>query len=154
MTYLVDGYNLARNPGFKRVSARETDEVIRFLNRLARAKKTKITVVFDGFSPTSNFRGPLSESFDAVRVLYSGHEMNADQQLRKMIANVSNKRQWIIVSSDRSVHNYARVHGLRAMRSEEFLKDAEQLLHRQAKESTPPTKDEMEYWLNVFGQDK
>jgi predicted RNA-binding protein with PIN domain len=155
MPYLVDGYNLARRSGqFKPQSSRETDAVVRFLNRFARLKRTKVTVVFDGFPPDWDRSHALSSTFDAIKIIYAGADSDADGRIRKLIASLRNRTGWIVVSSDHAVFGYARASGVRAMRSEEFLKSANQMLGQQGKEEIESTSGEVEYWLEIFGESK
>ena len=155
MPYLVDGYNLARSSGqFKRQSSRETDALVRYLNRFARLKRTKVTVVFDGFPHDWDRTHELSSTFDATRIIYAGASSDADGRIRKLIASLRNRTGWIVVSSDHAVYGYARASGVRAMRSEEFLRSADELLGQQGKETMESTSGEVEYWLKVFGESK
>ncbi len=150
MPYLVDGYNLARVAGFRRRSDREVDDVVNFLSRFARLKKTRITVVFDGFPPQARFNEPLTHDFGAVKIIFSGRKRNADTALREMMATVANKRAWSVVSTDHAVFGYARANGMKAIRSEAFLKEAETLMRAEVKEKADVSKDEVDYWLKVF----
>jgi predicted RNA-binding protein with PIN domain len=153
MPYLVDGYNLARRSGqFSPQSPREIDRVVRFLNRFARFKRTKITVVFDGF-PQDRSKA-LSTTFDAVKIIFAGADSDADARIRKMIGSLENRAGWIVVSSDHAVHGYARASGVRAMRSEDFLQSAGEALAQQAKGEEKTENGEVEYWLEVFGESK
>ncbi|MDD5541712.1 MAG: NYN domain-containing protein [Acidobacteriia bacterium] len=159
MPYLVDGYNLAGiSKEFSKNGPPAADQVIRFLNRFARAKRTHITVVFDGFPPESSSRQSLERTFDAVKIVFTGNESDADTRIRKMIPGFSNTRGWVVVSSDHAVYDYARVHGVRALRSDEFFKEAQRCMekHAQATRSSDAKVDsaEVDYWLRVFGEEK
>jgi predicted RNA-binding protein with PIN domain len=154
--YLIDGYNLARaSSQFQGGSSPESDVVVRFLNRVARLKKTKITVVFDGYPPNWNQSQSLSQSFDVVKILFTGPESNADTKIRRMIGSTQNRKGWTVVSSDHAVYGYARVSGVKALRSDEFLQQANQLIGSASKEVIDIPQDEVDYWLRVFeGKDK
>ncbi|MBZ5552549.1 MAG: NYN domain-containing protein [Acidobacteriia bacterium] len=155
MPYLVDGYNLSRRSGqFKQPSSRETDAVVRYLNRFARLKRTKVTVVFDGFPHDGDRSHALSSTFDAIKIIYAGADSDADGRIRKLVASLKNRAGWIVVSSDRAVYGYARASGVRAMRSEEFLQSANALLSQQGKDEVESTGGEVEYWLKIFGEPK
>jgi predicted RNA-binding protein with PIN domain len=151
MPYLVDGYNLARSSGqFKEGSSRETDAVVRYLNRFARLKGTKVTVVFDGFPQEWDRSHSLSSTFDTVKIIYAGAGSDADGRIRKLIASLRNRAGWIVVSSDHAVHGYARASGVRAVRSEEFLRSANEILCQQGKEEIKSSSGEVEYWMKIF----
>jgi predicted RNA-binding protein with PIN domain len=156
MPYLVDGYNLAGiSKRFSGRTSHAADEVVRFLNRFARLKKSRVTVVFDGFPPDWKPSQPLSRAFDAVRIIFTGSESDADTKIRGMIAAAADRRGWIVISTDHAVYNYARVHGLRALRSNEFINEVNALLEQHAKSSgevnEKVSSNEVEYWLEVFG---
>ncbi|MFI5175553.1 MAG: NYN domain-containing protein [Terriglobia bacterium] len=153
MPILVDGYNLARRSGqFAPQSPREIDHVVRFLNRFARLKRTKITVVFDGFPRDRSHS--LSSTFDAVKIIFAGAGSDADARIRKMIGSLENRSGWIVVSSDHAVHGYARASGVRAMRSEDFLQSANKALAQDGQGEDKTESGEVEYWLEVFGESK
>jgi predicted RNA-binding protein with PIN domain len=153
MPYLVDGYNLSRAARLsERSSNDESHEVVRLLNRFARLKKTKVTVVFDGYPSDWNRTRSLSRSFDCVKIIFAGSESNADMKIRGMIAGAHNRRAWVVVSSDHAVHGYARASGMRSLRADEFLEAAHVLLLSKVKEEVKIDKKEMDYWLDVFGE--
>lgn len=155
MPYLIDGYNLARvSRQNVRQASQEIDGLVRFLNRFARLKKTKVTVVFDGFPPDWNRSHRLSSAFDAVRILFAGDETDADTKIRNMIGSLQNRSGWTVVSSDRAVHGYARASGVRAIRSDEFLRTAEKAFSQRVKEDPEVRSEEVDYWLEIFGEKK
>lgn len=155
MPFLIDGYNLARTSRqFQTRPEREIDDVVRFVNRFARLKKTKATVVFDGFPPDGNRVSGLSRSLGAVKIIFAGGESDADTRIRKMISETRNRKAWTVVSSDRAIHGYARATGLRALRSEEFVREADALMLQAQKENTAASAEDIEYWLKVFNEEK
>ncbi|MBZ5536070.1 MAG: NYN domain-containing protein [Acidobacteriia bacterium] len=144
---------MARRSGqFKGESSREADAVVRYLNRFARLKRTKVTVVFDGFPHDWDRSRPLSSTFDTVKIIYAGAESDADARIRTLIASLKNRAGWIVVSSDHAVYGYARASGVRAIRSEEFLRSANEILAQQGKEEIKSTNGEVEYWMKAFGE--
>lgn len=155
MPYLVDGYNLAgASTQWNRTSSQTADALIRSLNRFARLKRTSVTVVFDGFPSDGDRARTLFRSFDAVKIIYAGDQSDADTRIRNIIATIQNRRGWIVVSSDHAVHGYARVSGLKALRSPQFLREAQMLMERQTKEESKMDEAELSYWKNVFGSAK
>lgn len=151
MPYLVDGYNLAKaTPQFESGSSSLSDKVVRFLNRFARLRRTKVTVVFDGYPPGCQRSQSLSSTFDAVRIIFTGSEGDADTKIRKMIATTQNQRGLTVISTDHAVHGYARSSGLKAIRSADFLREANSLLKERQEDEITVGPGEMDYWMKVF----
>ncbi len=88
MPWLIDGSNV--------LGARRTDpaqrELVRLLVRFARAKKTRVTCVFDGQDP-----GSFHKSLGALTVVFSGSR-EADDVI---IERAAHGRGWIVVTADR-----------------------------------------------------
>jgi len=81
-----------------------------------------ITVVFDGWKS-----GGIQESqsvIGGVRTIYSRLAERADAVVKRIIS--SDKREWIVVTSDRDIAAYAWTSGSVPIPSEDFLKAMEQ----------------------------
>jgi len=94
MPYLIDGSNVL---GAMRVD-RHGDEskrgLVRMLTSFARAKRTRVTCVFDGEEPAS-----FAKSLGAVTVAFSGSR-SADDLI---VERAGNGRGWSVVTSDRGL---------------------------------------------------
>ncbi|HEX7151039.1 MAG TPA: NYN domain-containing protein [Thermoanaerobaculia bacterium] len=94
MPWLIDGNNLL---GAMRVD-RHADEPKRNLMRLlasfARAKRTRVTCVFDGPEPAS-----FARHLGAVSIVFSGHR-SADDVIAERAAQ---GRGWSVVTNDRQL---------------------------------------------------
>jgi len=91
------------------------------INSLIEYKKIKghdLTVVFDGWRT-----GPGRETRSVtggVRVIYSGIGDKADDVIKRTIS--SEKREWIVVTSDREIADHAWSCGSTPITAEKFLK--------------------------------
>lgn len=75
----------------------------------------RFKVFFDGFNT-----GIVSPSH-RIQTKNSGAK-TADDNLKKSISAVKSPANKIVVTSDTEVHNFARVHGIAVITSEEFLR--------------------------------
>jgi predicted RNA-binding protein with PIN domain len=89
------------------------------VERLAGYRKIKrheITVVFDGWKSGS---GDESHSVTGeIKVIYSRLGEKADAVIKRIVS--SEKRQWIVVTSDREIADHAWASGSVVVSSEEF----------------------------------
>lgn len=123
MIILIDAYNvLKQSSSAKHISDAQRAAFIKKLIQYASEKQHRIIVVFDaGESYDSYTAGP-------VRVIYSGHTVNADTILKKLSASLKHE-QVMVVSSDREVCAYASLHGIACIEATalfEILQHAQQ----------------------------
>jgi hypothetical protein len=166
MTTLVDGYNLvhasgilARNIGPGTLQ-RARDGLIGFLKAsLSESERASTTVVFDAKDAPP--RLPEEHVVDGLRILYALDYTNADALIEELIVSDSAPRQLVVVSSDRRIQQSARRRRATAVDSERWYAD---LVRRRREglrsDSKPPEKPEapasqaeVEYWLEIFGDD-
>lgn len=94
----------------------ERDKLIRLLTEYKRIKGHDITVVFDGWK--SGGHREASMVAGGVRVIYSRLGETADSVIKRMIER--EKREWIVVSSDREIAAYAWSCGAVSVPTERF----------------------------------
>ena len=116
MPWLVDGSNVL---GAMRVD-RQSDDTKRGLMRLlagfARAKRTKVTCVFDGPEPPSFARhlGPVTAVFSGPRT--------ADELI---IERAASGRGWSVVTSDRGLANRVQRREVTVVAPAAFIREME-----------------------------
>jgi len=130
---------------------------------LARMKKLRLNVVFDG-APDPQF--PDGSSYRGVRVFYSRPGSDADARIIEMVEAERNKKSLVVVTSDGKLTSRVRACGARVMRSGEFRQALDQAPEEVVERSpgrepdTPNVKpnmvkdDEMNEWLRYFGVDE
>ena len=94
MPWLIDGSNVL---GAMRVDRHSDDAkrgLVRLLGAFARAKKTKVTCVFDGPEP-----GSFARALGGVSVIFSSPR-SADDVI---VGRAANGRGWNVVTSDRGL---------------------------------------------------
>jgi predicted RNA-binding protein with PIN domain len=154
--YLIDGNNVIgqRGKGYENWHNDKPASRRRLLDdlaRLARVKKLRLTVVFDGASDSAF---PDGSSFRGVKVFYSRLNSDADTRIVEMAEAERNKKNLTVVTSDGKLAARVRVCGVKVMRSGEFRKlmeDAEQT----ASDVEPQVAEsETGEWLRYFGVDE
>jgi predicted RNA-binding protein with PIN domain len=120
---LIDGYNLIGIAHDNLEKAR--NDLIDQLHKYSRIKKHDITVVFDGWK--SGHRDQTRTRAAHVTVVYSRLGETADVVIRRMLT--PDARPWIVVSSDREVHDHAAKREFAAVTSEEFEDKLFRALH-------------------------
>jgi predicted RNA-binding protein with PIN domain len=129
------------------------------LARLARTKKLRLNVVFDG-APDPQF--PDESNYRGVRIFYSRPGSDADTRIIEMVEAERNKKSLVVVTSDGKLISRVRACGARVMRSGEFRRMLGEIgeistgQEPDAPDAKPNVKpsvkdDEMNEWLRYFG---
>jgi len=152
MPYLVDGNNvMGQKPGWHRDRQKARKTLLEELARFARARKVRVTVVFDG-APDRG--APEGSAFHGVKILYAHQGSDADSRIEKIVESLPDPRGMIVVTSDRRLAFAVRSSGARTVRSGEFRREVERVL------ASTPVEDGEEYemgdlngWLRYFGEE-
>lgn len=94
MPYLIDGSNVLGAMRVDRHGDESKRALVRLLAGFARAKRTRVTCIFDGSEPAS-----FGKSLGAVTVAFSGAR-SADDVI---VERAANGRGWSVVTSDRGL---------------------------------------------------
>lgn len=116
MPWLIDGSNLLGAMSADRHSDDDKRALVRNLAIFARAKKTRITCIFDGGEP-ANFGRHLG----SVTVSFSGSRA-ADDLIAERAAHATG---WRVVTSDRGLAARVDRRGVEIVRAAEFARDLE-----------------------------
>ena len=95
--------------------------LINSLIEYRRRKGHDITVVFDGWK-TGESRQNQSV-IGGIKVIYSRVGEKADSVIKRIVS--SDRREWIVVTSDRDIADHVRASGSIPVRAEDFLKATE-----------------------------
>ena len=158
--YLIDGNNVIgrRAKGYEdwfqdKPGARR--QFLKDLARLTKAKKLRLSVVFDG-APDQSF--PDGASYRGVKVFYARPGSDADSRIIEMVETERNPKNLIVVTSDRKLSDRVRVCGVRVIRAGEFQQLLDELsasAYRSGNAGNPAppdTKEEkMDDWMRYFG---
>lgn len=116
---IIDGYNLI---GISHSNLeKQRGMLIESLIEYGKKRSHEITVVFDGWKT-----GEAQESRSVtggIKVIFSRVGEKADSVIKRIVS--SEKREWIVVTSDRDIADHAWASGSIAVRSEDFLRALE-----------------------------
>ena len=150
--YVIDGNNvIGGRVGWHRDKPGSRRLLLHDLARLARVKKLRLNVVFDG-APDPQF--PDGSSYRSVRIFYARVGSDADSRVVEMVEAERNKKSLVVVTSDRKLTSRVRASGARVMRSGEFRRMLDEIAENATDQEadTPKIKDdEMSEWLRYFG---
>ena len=133
--YVIDGYNMIRHKAYSPSSKLkdERQNLLHFINsdKLCGSSKNKVTVVFDGY--------PRHETIGAenIDVVFSG-EKTADEKIKKLIESCRNPKIVVVVTDDREIKDFAKLHYVKAVGIEEFFIPKSKASSRSARELLKP----------------
>ncbi len=180
MNYIIDGHNLiAHIPGLSLGMPDDEEQLIELLDRFGghergrplsgragrpRSGRTgkpllsqagRIEVYFDG-APIDQAGG---HNYGRVQAYFVPSNSTADAAIRKRLARLGKSaRNWVVITSDRSVQAAAREMHAGVMPADEFSLRLRQILRGDPEETSSPDKplspDEVDEWLTLFKQRK
>jgi predicted RNA-binding protein with PIN domain len=150
MPYLVDGNNLAHAMGLASGGLADREACARTVASFCRTRGARAILVFDGGASES---GSNPKSSGPVSVRYSGSRP-ADEVILRLVADSKTPRDFIVVTSDKSLGDKARHRGASVQRAHEFSRRLEPRQGSQPQEglkaSRGETPEEIDAWLAVF----
>jgi predicted RNA-binding protein with PIN domain len=151
MAYIIDGNNvMGQRPGWHRDKAASRRALIEQLADFARAKKARVTVVFDG-APDAGY--PNGSALRGVKILYAERGSDADTRIERLIESTRDRRGLTVVTSDRRLASTVRASGARVIGSGEFRKLMEEALAARSPDEDGKDSeiDDVNGWLRYFG---
>ena len=115
------------------------EEFVELLVRYRQIKAHDITVVFDGYRNGAGVENTTVHC--GVRVIYSRLGERADDVIKRIVSR--ERREWIVVSSDRDIANHAWAEGSIPVQSERFF----EIVSKQVKmkgDAAPPVCEDSE----------
>jgi predicted RNA-binding protein with PIN domain len=150
--YLVDGNNvIGGRVGWHRDKDGARRRLLDDLARLARVRKLRLSVVFDG-APDAAF--PDGSRYRGVKVFYARPGADADARIIEMVEAEKSKHNLLVVTSDGQLASRVRVCGVRVMRSGEFRRMLDETEEEAGSESGAADDQDTNAWLRYFGVDE
>lgn len=133
MPYLIDGSNLLGAMRVDRQGEGPKRNLIRLLASFARARRTKVSCVFDGPEPPS-----FAKQLGSVTVAFSGPR-SADDLI---VERAANGRGWSVVTSDRGLAARVQRRQVEVVAPQQFIREMEAA----ASSESDPSDDWSEYF--------
>ena len=154
MAYIIDGNNVrGQTVGWHRDKPGARRNLVEKLAILARRKKARVTVVFDG-RPDAGM--PDASAYRGVRVLYAEPGSDADTRIERLVESSVDRRGLTVVTSDRRIAAAVRGSGAVTMRSGAFRTLMDECLATTPQgegfaEGENYELDDVNAWLRYFG---
>ena len=150
MPYLVDGNNLAHALGLSSNGQADRDACLKVVDLFCRSQGAQAIIVFDG--PGAARAHPPSRR-QPVTVMFS-ERASADEAILRVLSESKTPRDFVVVTSDKSLGDKARHRGARVERAHEFARrlgrDRGSTDAASEKPSRRETPLEIEEWLRAF----
>jgi predicted RNA-binding protein with PIN domain len=154
MAYLIDGNNLLGRiaPDELRERSGRDGLVVRLL-AFQRVTRTRIHLVFDGNPEVTPTDIAVNPKFT---IHYPGAGQSADDVIRDMLAEQTDRRRFFVVTSDRAIRELAKKRGLEAVTSDTFARELKAAIkegkkrRELEKRTETPTGLEVDLWDEVF----
>ncbi len=150
--YIIDGYNLVYQfPELRRILERDLEGARQgLLDRIGLyigENRLKAVVVFDGDGRVLSEPGRRL----GIEVIYSKPPEKADPLIKRMIENHSDEGL-VVVSSDREIVDFARLCGVKAVSSSQFVHEMSDRPKNEAEKKFdyPMSDDELDEWMHLF----
>jgi len=158
MHWLIDGHNLIGHmPNLRLDDPNDEEKLLAHLVRYKARTGQRLTVIFDS---GAGYRPGSSKKQGGVTVQFAPPGQTADQLIARRVRRAKNPQALMVVSSDRAVQTAARLAGVRSLPAAEF---ARQLLSGGgntgaadpgAQANVQLSADEVDEWLDIFGDDQ
>ncbi len=153
MNYIIDGHNLiGKIPGLTLSDLDDEQHLIELLVHFSQKNRGRLEVYFDGALP-----GQAGEaSYGRVKAHFVVHSSSADQAIRFRLQALGRaSRNWVVVTSDRSVQAAAREAHAQVMSAEEFSRKLQESMQASLGGSKPGqdeplSEEEVRQWLEIF----
>lgn len=127
MHYILDGYNIIKSRDDLTVGAlyQQREKLLQLIEsqKLHGSSRNLVTVVFDGRPHISSPRWTGSS-----KVIFSEYE-DADEIIKRLITEHKQKKILMVVSNDKRLQHWAKIHKAQVMSVEEFLKPLSEPKH-------------------------
>ncbi len=152
MPYLVDGNNLAHAMGFRVAGLADREACARIVGAFCQSRGAQATLVFDGPAPEGS---KASGETHRLRVIFS-EGRSADDVILRLLTASKTPRDFVVVTSDKSLGDRARHQGAAVERAHEFARRLDRSPRTPPAGPEKPSRrespDEIEAWLELFAR--
>ena len=146
--YFIDGNNLiGKIRDLKQLQKKDgqlaREKLVFLLDRALVNKKFETTVYFDGFQKDAI-------KSDSLRIIYSDSKP-ADELIKLDISNAKNRKKITVVSSDRSITEFAKVCSCSTVNSEVFSKKLLSERENSSEKEIELNSSEVDEFKKLFG---
>ena len=158
MPILIDGHNLiGKLPSLSLEDPDDEEQLIRLLKSYRARTGKSIAVVFDpGATPGRAQSGRQG----GVEVVFASRGSSADAVIARRVRRMSEPRGWLVVTSDRDLAETVAHQGARVQGAGDFARQLDPQVESSPGEDDnppawkgePPSQEDVEEWLALFGE--
>lgn len=146
--YLIDGNNLiGKIKSVAKIHTKDKqasrEKIAYLLDRYFTNKKIIVFLHFDGFENRKI-------KVKSIKIVYS-ENLSADEKIKKQIELEKNNRNTVVVSSDNSIKDFAKVCGCNIILSEDFGQEITKTNHQDDEETRIKTINDINAFKKIFG---
>ena len=151
MKYLLDGYNVIGRA--QNLCLEDHDKVYALASWIQEHKRDQDScrVILDGKSVDNTFG--QNELYNGIELYYTEFGLSADQYIMDTVSALSNKKEWIVVSSDNEIIRHIRSIKGSVITSDTFIQHLRSG-SMSVSQKPSPSEDDVEYWLSQFQSDQ
>ena len=150
MKYLLDGYNVIGRAN--RLCLEDHNKVYSLANWLNKHKREQddFRVILDGKSSHNTFG--QNELYNGISLYYTEFGLSADQYIMNTVSALSNKKEVMVVSSDKEIIRHIKSINGAVITSDMFI---QQLVSGNSctTQKPSPSDDDVEFWMSQFNSD-
>jgi hypothetical protein len=158
MPFLIDGYNLLRSVQKQLEHPRFAEaELCMVLREYLRRSRHRGTIIFDGIGPRSKER---LQGTGGLQIVFSGHGVEADAVMERLIFENTAPKRLTVVSSDRRIRTAAKHRKCPDVKADDFWHQVCDFVEKPTPAREPQEKRqgiglaEVDGWMEVFGLTK
>jgi hypothetical protein len=158
MPFLIDGYNLLRSVQKQLEQTLFAEaELCMVLREYLRRRRSYGTIIFDGIGPRNKER---LQGVGSLQIGFSGHGVEADAVMERLIMENTAPKRLTVVSSDRRIRTAAKHRKCSDIKADDFWQQVCDCVEKPAAAREPQEKRqgispaEADAWMTVFGLTK
>lgn len=145
--YIIDGNNLIGKVKFlasiqRKDKQASKDKLAFMIDRFFAAKKVEVYLHYDGFEDEKI-------NIQKFNIIYSENS-SADEKIKRQIEAEKNKRNLIVISSDKSIASFAKVCGCEILLSENFGKELSKNFSSESENEKTDLANDIEEFKRLF----
>lgn len=157
MPYIIDGNNLLGSaPDIAPDDPDARNKIILIVGKFQEDKNSNVIIVFDGAPHNGVRRQEISSKFT---ILYPHYGNSADDEIREILCSFNYFKDVVLVSSDRSLKDFAREKGAKTINSIEFYFELKRFTHKHGKKEAKQKRidakisdKEIDQWMKIFDE--
>tara|TARA_B100000427_G_scaffold205335_2_gene170895 strand:- start:6204 stop:6668 length:465 start_codon:yes stop_codon:yes gene_type:complete len=151
MNYIIDAYNLiGKLQSISLSDPNKEEKLIAKINQLEKNKNDFFIIIFDGKNKNNPYQSIQKEN--QIKVIFTDILESADEYIIRILKTITNKSNYIIVTSDNEIKYKSKKNKIKTINSESFFRYLSQEKKYTNQNEMTPKKPEIDFWLKEFNK--